>query len=149
MMSAADWFANAILASQAVFVVSMAWLMGAGFLIGLLMLLMIMDVVSGFSRGIIQQDISSELTFSGMNRKAMELLMVAVSYAIAGFSGLTNLGDLVAAFYIIHEITSIVENLSESGVPVPGIILDVLAVMNKKRGGAEVERDFSGNGPRA
>ncbi len=110
------------------------WLtgIGAGWLaehpmVGLLMLLMALDIVTGVIAAVVTRRLSSSASWRGMAKKSMTLLLIGVAVGFEPYAGGLPLVNLVTGFYAFTEALSILENASEAGVPIPQALRDVLA----------------------
>jgi toxin secretion/phage lysis holin len=96
-----------------------------------LMVMMIIDYLSGMSVAWVHGDLSSKVGAKGIVKKVgyMALIVVAMGVDYLIYSGITAanitvnynmwFGLLVAVWLIINEMISILENLSKLGVPIP------------------------------
>jgi toxin secretion/phage lysis holin len=99
-------------------------------LVQALILLMAIDIITGLLAAYTTRTLSSEVSFRGMARKAITLLLVATATLLEPHTGGLPLGKVVAGFYLAHEGLSIVENAALAGLPVPEIISDALRRVN-------------------
>ena len=95
-------------------------------LIGILLILMLIDIVTGIIAAFIAKTISSSASWSGMGKKVITLLAVAMGAVIEPYAGIP-LGGAISLFYIVTEGISITENMDRAGVPVPPPLRDALA----------------------
>lgn len=95
-----------------------------------LMVLMVLDVVSGFLSAFINSTLSSDVSLRGMAKKAMVLLLVTMAAWLQPLVGLDALDDLVTGFFIAHEGLSILENAANAGLPIPAVLRAALAKLN-------------------
>lgn len=126
------WATRALGAGLAVF-----W-GGLPALVQLLVLMMLLDIISGLLAGYVNRKLSSDVSFRGMAKKAMIGLLVVVAYLLdkqLGPEVAGILGSAVAGFMVAHEGLSIVENAAAAGLPIPKALRDALA----KVPGAEPE----------
>lgn len=96
-----------------------------------LMVMMVLDYLSGMAVAWIQNNLSSKIGAKGIIKKVgyMGLIVVAMGADYLIYSGIiaANIdisynmwfGLLVAVWLIINEMISILENLSRLGVPIP------------------------------
>ena len=99
-------------------------------LVQALIVLMAMDIATGFLSGYVAKKLSSDVSFRGIAKMALILLMIAAANVCVPHVGDLPLAEVVAGFYIAHEGLSILENLAEAGLPVPQILKDALAKLN-------------------
>lgn len=101
-------------------------------LVQTLVVLMILDILTGVGAAYIAKTLSSDATFRGMAKKAMVLCIVAGAHFASGATGLDlQLGPVVAAFYCLNELVSLLENGSAVGIPIPKALTD--AIGSKKK----------------
>ena len=106
------------------------WLFGAWDTpIGILILFMVLDYITGFIRGYVNKELSSDIGLKGIARKVIILIVLIVA---VGLDRLINTGtwlfrSLICYFYIANEGLSLLENCASLGVPIPSKILDALA----------------------
>lgn len=102
----------------------------------LLITVNIIDYITGIAAAHSRkQDISSRTGIAGIKKKVGQWCLVLIGYLIDVMisSGISTTGfvspvtcliaSLVAAWLIFNEIISILENLGDIGVPVPGFLL--------------------------
>ncbi len=104
-----------------------------------LVILMALDVVTGFLRAFIQQQLSSKESFRGMAKKVLIFVLLAVAVQVDTLTGLNGTTrHLVAVFYCASEGLSILENSVAAGMPAPEFLRQALKQLN--------EGKFSGGG---
>lgn len=85
-----------------------------------LIVLMIIDYVTGVIRSAKCGGLSSEVGFIGILKKVLILIMVGVGVCIDFAVNLNGIARaLVISYYIANEALSIIENIGEMGIPVP------------------------------
>lgn len=78
------------------------------------------DILTGWIQATVNCTWDSTKMRNGLYRKGGELLVVLLAYIICIAMGLpTNVAMCVAAYIVIMELLSVVENLDQAGVPVP------------------------------
>lgn len=101
-----------------------------------LILLMIIDYVTGIIKAINEKNLNSEKSYFGILKKVLMLLIVIVAQQIEYIFGASNINllvrDTVIIFYIINEIISIIENAGQF-IPIPDKIKEVLQQFNNKK----------------
>jgi len=116
----------------------LTWLFGAwDTALAILVLFIILDYATGVIKGYIKKELSSDVGFKGIARKAIILVVLIVAVAL---DRLLNTGTwvfrtLVCYFYIANEGLSILENCGSLGLPLPAKIKDALVQLkdgNKK-----------------
>lgn len=113
---------------------ALTWLRGQP-VISVLLLLMALDVVAGTAVAIGTKTLSSPLSWQGMSRKVLTLILVGVAVLVEPFTGDLPLSKMVALFYTATEALSIVENAAVLGVPLPAPLLDALVKMRESKTG--------------
>ena len=125
-----------------------------------LMVMMIIDYLSGMSVAWSEGTLSSKVGAKGIVKKVgyMALIVVAMGVDYLIYSGIAAadinvgynmwFGLLVAVWLIINEMISILENLSKVGVPVPKFliaIIEKLKISTEKKTEREGKKDGKGN----
>lgn len=104
-----------------------------------LVVLASLDYVSGVIAAWHRRELDSRVGARGIARKVGMFVVVAVANIIdqAGVVGEPILRTAATWWYIGNEALSIVENLGEVGVPIPGRLRLALAVLRDKHDGEE------------
>lgn len=125
-----------------------------------LMVMMIIDYLSGMSAAWGEGTLSSKVGAKGIVKKVgyMALIVVAMGVDYLIYSGIAAVdinvgynmwfGLLVAVWLIINEMISILENLSKVGVPVPKFLITIiekLKISTEKKTEREEKKDEKGN----
>ena len=99
-----------------------------------LVVLIVMDYISGVMAAAVEKRLSSEVGAKGIAKKVFMLLIVAVANIVdINVIGEGNvLRAVTVVFYIANECISLIENAGRLGVPVPKKLLDVLAQLRDK-----------------
>lgn len=104
----------------------------------LLLLIMAIDVVTGFLKAVEQKVISSAVMRKGILNKVVILLLVALGLVIdEAFAGVTanglHIGELtivirncIVIWFCVEEGISVCENCAKLGVPIPNVIKQAL-----------------------
>jgi toxin secretion/phage lysis holin len=98
-----------------------------------LIVLMIVDYLSGLNVGRKQHKINSHTSYNGLKRKLyiMYMLILAVMLdRILGFH-VVYFRSLVCYFYITNESISILENCGKAGLPLPQRLMNILEQLKK------------------
>ncbi|MCD7034300.1 phage holin family protein [Metabacillus sp. GX 13764] len=109
-----------------------SYLFGDVKFLDLLMVLMACDILTGVLRAIKEKRLRSRNALYGYARKVGVFAIIIVANVvdiILGLKGAVAVATVI--FYLVNEALSIVENLSQIGVPVPGFIQDKLHVMQE------------------
>lgn len=115
-----------------------------GLLIALIVFVII-DYTTGVIAAVVTKTLSSTVGFKGLLRKVLIFLIVGLANILDVYVLGANavLRSAVIFFYIANEGLSIIENLGETGLPIPKKLKDVLAQLRKKSG--EEEEDGNEN----
>jgi toxin secretion/phage lysis holin len=111
-----------------------AWLGGWDIALNVLVVLMIIDYVTGFLGAIKNKQVNSEVMFWGGVRKGIILAVVAMAVLLDQMLGNHDpvLRTLAIYFYAAREGVSVTENLGILGVFLPPIIKNVLEQLQEK-----------------
>jgi toxin secretion/phage lysis holin len=96
---------------------------------GTLLVLMMCDIAIGTIVAWTDKKISSSTSFRGIGKKVIMLIAVGVGAAV-GKEANMPLGQIIAGYYCVTELWSIVENMAMAGVPFPPQVVDVLEKLN-------------------
>ena len=109
------------------------WLIG-GFdlLIMCLIVLMVLDYISGVLAGYKEKKLNSKKAYIGIRKKVMIWLIIAVGNLVSMLFSEPSIRNIVAMFYCSIEILSIIENAGKLGVPIPSKLRDALEQCKKK-----------------
>ena len=96
-----------------------------------LMILMIVDIVTGFAKAFKNKDLWSKTSLKGTAKKMLIFCIIILANVIDMILNLNGaLVTMTVLYYIAHEGLSIVENCAEIGILVPEEIKNKLKVMN-------------------
>lgn len=111
--------------------------------IGLLILIMTIDIISGLFAAVSEKKLSSKIGYKGMMKKCSMILVVATSYLFE-LQILSSIPEalrpetfvpfakIVAGFFFIVESLSVLENAKRCGVPLPSFLSkSLIDTMNK------------------
>ena len=104
-----------------------------GMLIALLVLI-VLDYVTGVMCAIADKNLSSGIGFRGICKKVLILMMVGVAnivdlHVVGSGSALRG---AVICFYLSNEALSLFENAAHLGLPVPDKLKDILAQLHRR-----------------
>lgn len=92
-------------------------------MLGVLLMFVVVDYVSGFVAAAIEGKLSSAVGLRGIAKKVGMFTLVAVSHLLDSVMGEAHLlRDATMFFYLANELLSILENLGRIGVPIPPVI---------------------------
>lgn len=119
-----------------------------GVLIALIVFVVI-DYTTGVISAAVNKKLSSSVGFKGLLRKILIFLIVGLANILDVYVLGANaiLRSAVIFFYIANEGLSIIENLGETGLPIPKKLRDVLAQLRKKSGEEDDENGGDNNEP--
>lgn len=96
-----------------------------------IVILMVLDYVTGLLKAIYNKELSSEIGFKGLIRKITIFIVIATAYVIQGIMGdEIPLREIVILFFIANEGISLIENASEF-IPIPEKLKEVLIQLRK------------------
>ena len=105
-----------------------------GILIALLVL-MVLDYISGIMCAIVDKNLDSRIGFRGICKKVLTLMLVGVANIvdihIVG-SG-SALRSAVICFYLSNEALSLFENAAHLGLPVPDKLREILSQLHNRQ----------------
>ena len=84
-----------------------------------LVLLMLIDYITGIIKALSKKELSSKIGFSGILKKVGILSLVFVSVICESYLGILAAREITVMFFAINEGVSILENVAELGIPVP------------------------------
>ncbi|MBE6069715.1 MAG: phage holin family protein [Oscillospiraceae bacterium] len=111
--------------------------------VAILALVMAVDYISGMVRAWVKSELSSRVGIIGIVKKVSYLLGVVVAIVAdwvvmtaaakigVDFGGFYFFGLLVTVWLILNECISILENISEIGVPLPAFLLKLIEKLKK------------------
>ena len=99
-----------------------------------LIIMMVLDYITGIMRAIVDKKLSSAVGFKGICKKVLILILVGIANIVdINVVGTGSaLRGVVICFYMSNEGLSILENASYLGLPVPEKLKDILAQLHKK-----------------
>lgn len=98
-----------------------------------LLIVMVVDYLTGITSAIYNKELSSKIGFKGILKKFGYLCIVALSVVIDNLTGQSGLiRTLVIYFFVANDGLSIIENMAEMGVKLPQKLIDSLEQIKKK-----------------
>jgi len=94
---------------------------------------MLIDVMVGIFLSIAKQTLSSTVSWRGMSKKAIMLLIIGTVGVLQPFMPAIPILNLVSAFYTLTEALSILENAAAAGVPLPSGLVDTLVKLKDQQ----------------
>lgn len=101
-----------------------------------LLVLMVLDYITGLCKAIANKEINSIIGAKGVIKKVGYLIIVAVSVLLDEVVGNTGaIRNIVIYFFVANEGISILENWGAMGLPLPKKITEVLEQIKNENGG--------------
>ena len=99
-----------------------------------LIVLMILDYISGVMCAVVDKKLSSAIGFKGICKKVFILMLVGVAHVIDLYVVGTGsaLRGAVVCFYMSNEGLSLLENAAHIGLPVPDKLKEILSQLHKR-----------------
>lgn len=98
-----------------------------------LLIVMIIDYLTGIASAIYNKNLSSKIGLKGILKKFCYLCVVALSVVIDNLTGQSGLiRSLVIYFFVANDGLSIIENMAEMNVKLPEKLIDALEQIKKK-----------------
>ena len=98
-----------------------------------LLIVIIIDYLTGIASAIYNKELSSKMGFKGIIKKFSYLLVVALSVVIDNLLGQSGLiRSLVIYFFVANDGLSIIENMAEMNIKLPQKLIDALEQIKKK-----------------
>ena len=102
-----------------------------------LLILIIIDYITGVIKAIYKKELSSKTGFRGILKKVMILLVVSAGYVIDRIIASTvPVADMVTVFFIANEGISLLENASEM-IPIPQGLKNILVSLREENNGSK------------
>jgi len=93
-----------------------------------------LDILSGLARAFVQRQLSSSVSWNGMVKKCLILVIVALAWRLDIVIGAGSLlRDATVIFFVVSEALSVLENTVAAGLPVPQFLRDALKQLNEKK----------------
>ena len=107
---------------------------GWDMLLKAIVILVVLDYVTGLLKAIYNKSLSSEKGFKGLIRKIVIFIVIATAYVIQGIVGDSiPLREITILFFIANEGISLLENASEF-VPIPEKLKNTLIQLRESEG---------------
>ena len=98
-----------------------------------LLIVIVIDYLTGIASAIYNKELSSKIGFKGIIKKFSYLLIVALSVVIDNLLGQSGLiRTLVIYFFVANDGLSIIENMAEMNIKLPQKLIDALEQIKKK-----------------
>lgn len=107
-----------------------------------LIILMSVDILTGFGKAIKNGNLWSKRSFRGIGKKTMIFSIIILANIIDMIFNLNNaLLTMTVLYYIAHEGLSIIENCAEMNVLVPEQLKEKLQVMKEDKEGNKKDKE--------
>lgn len=100
-------------------------LMGSQKYLIVLLVFIVLDMISGVIKAILDKDLKSSEFRNGLLKKCLEMVIVVLAFCLAWCCGVEELGSGTTICLVIMESYSIIENISEY-VPIPSTLKDFI-----------------------
>lgn len=98
-----------------------------------LLIVMVVDYLTGIASAIYNKELSSKIGFKGILKKFSYLCVIALSVVIDNLTGQSGLiRTLVIYFFVANDGLSIIENMAEMNIKLPQKLIDALEQIKKK-----------------
>lgn len=95
----------------------------------------VLDWITGLLKAIYNKNLSSYTGFKGIIKKVVILIVVGVAVLLETNMGIPAIREIVMMFFIANEGISLLENVSQMGIPFPDKLKEILIQLrNKERG---------------
>lgn len=125
-----NWFCNGV----SFLLTGLIYLLGGwDIAIQSLILIMIIDYITGVLSALYNKELSSKIGFKGILKKFACLLVVTLSVVIDSLLGQSGLiRSVVIYFFVANDGLSILENLAEMNVKLPEALKDALEQLQNR-----------------
>lgn len=91
------------------------------------------DYISGVMKAFVKKELSSKIGLYGLLKKVGVLLVVMLAVVVDRVTGETGMiRSLVIYYFVANEGLSVLENLGQTGVPIPSTIKKALKALKKE-----------------
>lgn len=92
----------------------------------------VLDWITGLLKAIYNKNLSSYTGFKGIIKKVVILIVVGVAVLLETNMGIPAIREIVMMFFIANEGISLLENVSQMGIPFPEKMKDILIQLRNK-----------------
>ena len=125
-----NWISNI----SAIIMGAISYLLGGwDILVISLLIMMVLDYVSGIVKGLYKKELSSKTGLKGILKKIMILTIVCLS-VLCEKIGIPAIREITIVFFAVNEGLSILENAAEMGLPIPETIKEALLQLRETNG---------------
>ena len=98
-----------------------------------LIIVIVIDYLTGIASAVYNKQLSSKIGFKGIIKKFCYLLVVALSVVIDNLTGKSGIiRSLVIYFFVANDGLSIIENMAEMNIKLPKKLIDSLKQIKEK-----------------
>lgn len=98
-----------------------------------LIIVMIVDYLTGIVSAFYNKNLSSKVGFKGILKKMCYFCVIALAVVIDNLTGTSGtIRSLVIYFFVANDGLSIIENMAEMGIKLPQRLIDALDQLKKK-----------------
>lgn len=101
-------------------------------LLGVLVTFVVLDYVTGVLAAAIEGKLNSNIGLKGIAKKISIFVLVAVGHLADIAIGTDIIMNAVIYFYIANELLSILENIGETGLPIPDVLKNAVESLKGK-----------------
>lgn len=94
----------------------------------------VLDWITGLLKAIYNKNLSSYTGFKGIIKKVVILIVVGVAVLLEKNMRIPAIREIVMMFFIANEGISLLENVSQMGIPFPDELKDILIQLRNKKG---------------
>lgn len=95
----------------------------------------VLDWITGLLKAIYNKNLSSYTGFKGIIKKVVILIIVGVAVLLEKNMGIPAIREIVMMFFIANEGISLLENVSQMGIPFPDKLKEILIQLRNKEKG--------------
>ena len=99
----------------------------------------VIDYFTGILKAIFNRQLSSKIGINGIIKKVLILVTVGIAVLIETNLSIPAVREIVMMFFICNEGISLLENISQMGIPVPKKLKNVLLQLRDKNENKEEE----------
>lgn len=112
-------------------------------LIWLFVWVVIIDIVTGFTKSLVTKRTTSAKGITGLIKHGVLTLAILTLYPMLDVNGMSKAGNVFISFYILYYAISIVENWGQMGLPLPSWVKAYIYMLSDdyKKGNNKDEHD--------
>lgn len=111
---------------------------GIDALLTALMILIVLDYITGLLKALYNKELSSTIGYKGIIKKICIFIIIAVSVLIETNFNINGIRNLTITFFAVNEALSLLENVGAMGIPLPKQLKEALSQL---RGGNDDENN--------